>query len=272
MSGDSGLREVARTATSTPTRGCACTSRRANRGLLESVIRLVFTLQAFEPSPSPPIDLGTRAAMDTAFWTTSLAWATWLLFAAAVVAAYFAYRTWRDTKKQLVESGAQTTAARKQADAATEQLKRAKQSDEQLEAQQVAAWLRGDAGQPLAVCVRNGNPGPVYDVRITLLAKVATGNDPFRWLAEYPFGVVPPAASEPQGAEQRMLYGPDSLVPDPDGSDPLRTASAFFPYRSDFAVWDGSPLTTGVTLTLSFRDSSGTRWARDWHGKLARAS
>lgn len=219
--------------------------------------------------------------MDTAAWTVSLTWATWFLFAAAVVAAYFAFRTWIDTKNQLGESRAQTKEACRQADAAKEQLDRSAEADEQSEARQVAAWLRGDPGRNLDLCVRNGNPGPVHDVRVELLAKAKPEGSPGLLIGGYRMAALPPAESEPQERVQRTIFTSDKLIAGPDrplaapdqpGFYPRDTAYAVFARLTDFQVWDGSPLTTGVALHVTFKDSSGIRWKRDWHGRLAKLS
>lgn len=232
------------------------------------------------PTADPTVDPAIRAAMDTAAWTASLTLATWLLFAAAMVAAYFAYKTWLDTKEQMGEVKQQTTESRRQADAAQEQLDRSAVAEEQTEARQVAAWLRGNPGQSLELCLRNGNSGPVYDVRVTFHAKAAPSGEPGLLIAGHQMAALAPAASEPPEELVRKSIHPLGMVvtptrplapPGQPGFYPRDTKYAVFARPSDFQVWDGSALTTGVAVQVTFRDSSGVTWKRDWHGKLTKA-
>jgi hypothetical protein len=249
------------------------------RDLVGSVNQHIQRLLATEQPSDPANDLAVKAAMDTAAWTASLTVATWLLFIAAIAAAYFACRTWVATRSQLTDSEAQTTEARRQADAAREQLDRSAEAEERSEATHVAAWLRGEPGGTLELCVRNGNPGPVFDVQVTFHAKSEPAGEPGLMIGGHRMAALAPAASEPPERLVRKDIPSRGLVaslthplatPGEPGFYPRDPKYAAFARGSDFQVWDGSPLTTGVAVQVTFRDSSGISWKRDWHGRLAK--
>jgi hypothetical protein len=135
------------------------------------MIRHIPAIWAVEPSTDATNDPALRAAMDTAAWTVSLTWATWYLFAAAVVAAYVAFRTWIDTKNQLGESRAQTKEACRQADAAKEQLDRSAEADEQSEARRLRRGCVAIA-DGIWICVSaTGTRGPSTTYKLNFWPK-----------------------------------------------------------------------------------------------------
>lgn len=196
----------------------------------------------------------TRRAADAGWSTASATWclfyATALLVVGAFAAAYFAGRTWRATKKELVDT---------------------REAQERLEASRVSAWLRGIPERPFDLCVRNGNEAPVYDVQVDILVKTLDRDEPRAVNDLWVSAVLPPASSETREQVQRRQVAPGQYV---KGQQEQLAAgnTPTFDRLQDWQVWDGSKGSTGVTLELSFRDTKGIYWNRDWRGQLSRVA
>lgn len=197
----------------------------------------------------PTLDQARRAAdagWETARWTWWLFFATILLVVGAAAAAIYAKRTW---------------------DAASDE-------HEKREAVNVSGWLGFDATKKkISLFVRNGNGGPVYDIDCKLWAKVSqNGQAPtveiYRWK---PWALSPAAAGISR--DHREDFYPQGYVLShthlgvqytENGSPDVKMA------KEDWKIWDGGADSTGLAVELTFRDSRGLYWRRDWRGRLAK--
>ncbi|MGO4230159.1 hypothetical protein AB4Y72_14955 [Arthrobacter sp. YAF34] len=201
------------------------------------------------------------AAWEAARWSFWMLVLTLGLLAGAIAAAVYAKKTWESTHKQLSHSN--------------EQLDMARTADLEREATNVAAWLVA-RNSYINVYVRNGNDGPVYDVRCKVWGK-PDGNlsEPSVEVYEWNQMALSPAAAgiEKEKGDQRYSIDEDSVVYNYTQDDIPRTRSGSrvvaLNLPEDFRVWNGEPKTTGLAVELSFRDSDGNNWHRAWNGKLS---
>lgn len=168
-------------------------------------------------------------------------------FGVAGVAAVFAWRTWNSTKGQLAEAKVATQVARKQAEAAEEQLQLEWTRDgerlrmaQREQADQIAAWLvRGvSTNSDLTnVEVLNGSSQPVFQFAVyeQINLNVSTHE-----------------------RYQRPMLGPGPVLPFFSGMD-LEVRN-----RMDEATRAGLP----AGLCLTFTDIHGQGWTRRWDGEL----
>lgn len=213
---------------------------------------LLETLNAIDPNEQ------AQRAADAAW--ESARWAFWMLFVTvglllgAFLAALYAKRTWEATNAQ---------------------LDMARQADREREASNVSAWLqKAKSGDLVEVYIRNGNGGPVYDVVCLVAAKKTTEEVPVAEVRREPYVALgPDAAKDPKLYSFNM--GPDGYVL--GFEDPIdktrhnlnRGPLVIFDSKDEWKIWNGEPSTGGLAVELSFRDSAGRRWRRDWHGKLS---
>ncbi|GAA5228989.1 hypothetical protein GCM10025778_35280 [Paeniglutamicibacter antarcticus] len=200
-----------------------------------------------------------EAAEATAFWTLLLAIGTFGLLAGAVAAAIFAGLTWKATRSQL--------------NGANEQLAMARKAKLEAEADNVSAWLMHDGGN-LGVFVRNGNSGPVYDMNCELFFKPDDkSSTPSVPVNNWASMAVPPAVS---GVEKELRFALNSdgyvfaYTDQKTGIDynKNRQSTVLMKTDDDWKPWNGSAISTGLAVRISFRDSSGVYWRRDWDGKV----
>ncbi|WP_315914915.1 hypothetical protein [Arthrobacter sp. lap29] len=209
-----------------------------------------------------PDQIALRSAVATertADWTFWLAIGTFGLLAGAIIAAIFALLTWLSTKGQL--------------EAATTQLALAKTARHQEEADNVSAWLAFD-GTAMDIYVRNGNAGPVYDVTCLIEAKPNdTSSTPTAEIHRWVSMAVAPAQSAGAKDKQETLYSPGYVLDQIREGERISLAGTMTgaPLESpgDWVAWDGKPATKGLVVSLTFRDSAGAKWKRDWAGKLS---
>ncbi|MGP4032451.1 hypothetical protein [Pseudarthrobacter sp. 1C304] len=204
------------------------------------------------------------AGWETAKWTFWLVLATFLLVAGAAAAAVYAKQTWETAQGQL-------RAAEAERDNSNAQLKLAQQADREREATNVSAWLR--VHRPyIFVYVRNGNGGPVYDVRCKVSAKPDGAlPEPSLDVCTWDQMALAPAAAavdndlRAQVHEDSVVYEytRDGIRRTRSGSDRIGLAKT-----ADFKSWDGDPKSVGLAVELTFRDSSGRGWHRAWNGYL----
>lgn len=215
------------------------------------------------PQTSPvitlPIDPNEQAqrAADAAW--ESARWAAWMfgmsiptilltvgLLIGAIVAAVYAKKTWQTTNSELGMM---------------------RDAEKQLEASKVTAWLVQSSGEEIKVLLRNGNLGPIYDLAIIIKAKaVPTVPFPTELIPGYDAIIVPPSVDDPARLQIRVLRANDYI----EGrfNSLSQKATPIFRSADQFTIWKGTPETVGLGLELSFRDSAGISWHRDWHGKL----
>lgn len=197
-----------------------------------------------------------------AFWTfcTSAFYAllTAGLLVGAFLAARYAKKTWEATRGQLENSN--------------DQLGLAKTADLQREAANVSTWL-SMGREIIHVFVRNGNRGPIYDVHCYVWAKTdAASPAPTVEIHHWPQLAVAPSTAEVT-KDQRLELGPDAYVfgyATTDGTryTKNRTTDVKLESPEDWKIWDGEKTTTGLAVKLTFRDSRGNHWLRDWNGEL----
>lgn len=236
----------------------------ANCGEVVIVISTLLRIMA----AIDPNEQAKRAA--DAAWE-SARWAAWTFCASAVyalltagllmgafLAARYAKKTWEATRGQLENSNVQ--------------LGLAKTADLQREAVNVSTWLSIDR-EIIHVFVRNGNGGPIYDVHCHVWAKPDAVNPaPTVEIHHWPQIAVAPAAAD-AGKDQRLVLGPDAYVFEyttPDGERHTKNGATDVKLEStdEWKIWDGNKSTTGLAVKLTFRDSKGTHWVRDWNGEL----
>ncbi len=199
------------------------------------------------------------AGWETARWTFWLTIGTFLLVAGAVAAAIFAWKTWTATRDQLTNSN--------------EQLAMARQAEKQSEASNVSAWPQMETNGDISITIRNGNGGPVYDVTCQVLAKLSPLIPlPSDVIHRWHMVALLPSASLLSRDVSFTVYAADHANASTDHSGTRRTQDPSTPATMDTAkswrLWDGDPDSTGLSLNLNFRDSSGVRWQRDWNGCL----
>lgn len=193
------------------------------------------------------------AAWESARWAFWMLIVTVGLLVGAFLAARYAKKTWEATNSQ---------------------LQMARQADREREASNVSAWLESAKGSNfIEVFVRNGNGGPVYDVRCRVMAKRAHEKVPTDQVRTEPYIALGPEDSQ-RTVKYAFNMGPDAYVfgyKDPKDNvryTRARTTPVLFDNEGDWKIWDGRPGTDGLAVDLSFRDSAGRSWRRDWHGKL----
>ena len=178
------------------------------------------------------------ASWETARWTFWLVVATFLLVVGAVAAAVYAARTWKT---------------------AQDQLKMVREAEKQKEAANVSGWLHQDRTDgAMSVRLRNDNPAPVYDIRYKIIGKHQNDATPKHLVRDLPLGILPPAA-DGGVVKPHYVNVEDFQV---DSKTPVLEASQFAP-------WNGKAEEPGVALEITFRDSNGVQWKRDWHGSLS---
>ncbi|QOT19382.1 hypothetical protein [Paenarthrobacter sp. YJN-5] len=227
------------------------------------VTQLTHTLSTIDPNEQA--QRGADAAWESArwaFWTFITSGVMTLLtaglLAGAIVAAWYAKKTWEATRDELGNSNTQ--------------LALAKEADLQAEALNVSTWLTLDR-ETLLVFVRNGNGGPVYDVHCRVWAKPDAANtSPKVEIHHWHQLAVAPAAADP-GKDKRFELGPDAYVygatlPGGERLTRNRTPDVKIESMQDWKIWDGNQSTTGLAVELNFRDSRGKHWARAWNGEL----
>lgn len=187
------------------------------------------------------------AAWESARWAAGLFILTVILAIGAISAALYAKKTW---------------------DAA-------KRANREREAGNVSAWLQNARGsKDIEVFVRNGNGGPVYDVKCRVTAKRVKEKEPADLVREEPY-----IALGPEGAQQRSvgyafnMGSAEYVLGYTDPATGVRynengKPTVFFENKDEWKIWDGQTNTGGLAVDLSFRDSAGRYWRRDWHGKL----
>lgn len=193
------------------------------------------------------------AAWESAKWAFLMLILTVGLLVGAFRAARYAKKTWEDTNSQ---------------------LKMARQAEREREASNVSAWLQpAKSGDLVEVFVRNGNGGPVYDVVCDVQAKEKSAEAPGAEVITEEYTALGPEDAKPSKAYAFNL-GPDGYVfsyVDPVSKTRYnfkRGTTVIFDSKDDWKIWDGKRETGGLAVQLSFRDSAGRRWRRDWHGKL----
>ncbi|SKB72812.1 hypothetical protein SAMN05660916_02341 [Arthrobacter sp. 31Cvi3.1E] len=186
------------------------------------------------------------AAWESARWAFCLFVLTVVLAAGAIVASYYAKKTWDAAKK----------------------------AEREREANNVAAWLQlAKGGRDVEVYVRNGNGGPVFDVKCRVFAKrtnQALPTDKVRtdyYVAFAPYDpdrVVKYAFN--MGSNEYVFSHEDPK----SGTRYTRngTTNVVFDTEDEWKIWDSQLATDGLAVDLSFRDSAGRTWKRDWHGRL----
>lgn len=138
-------------------------------------------------------------------------------------------------------------------------------AEKRAEAANVQAWLTKPRDD-VAVYVRNGNSGPVFDVRVEVVAVTQATTNP-KVATTLTFPILPPALTEPNKELRQYLPPSDHL---PDGYNVVRDKrEPTVASNEDWKVWDGQSGSTGLAVSLSFRDSIGNHWQRDSHGKLS---
>lgn len=217
------------------------------------ILLLLDGLNAIDPNEQA--QRAADAAWESARWALWMLVVTVGLLVGAILAALYAKRTWEATK---------------------EQLNMARKADREREASNVSAWLqKAKSGDLVEVFIRNGNGGPVYDVKCRIVAKAAEAEAPTAEVRTEHY-----VALGPEDAKQVKMYtfnmGPDEYV---YGSTDQgvrytvnRTTKVVFEKSHDWKIWDGEPSTGGLAVDLRFRDSAGQSWHRDWHGRLAEMS
>ena len=200
------------------------------------------------------------AAWEAARWSFWMLVLTVGLLGGAVLAAVYAKRTWESTHKQLAHSN--------------EQLDMARTANLTGEAVNVSAWLVA-RNSHIYVYVRNGNGGPVYDVRCTVWGKPDNKSaEPTVRAYEWHQVALSPAAAgvEKDKGDYRHSFDEASVVYSYADSDVRRTKSGSsiiaLDRSEDFKVWNGASDSTGLAIQLTFRDSSGNRWHRGGGGEL----
>lgn len=227
------------------------------------VSQLAYALNAIDPNEQA--QRAADAAWESArwaFWTFATSGVVALftagLLVGAFLAALYAKKTWEATRDELGNSNAQVALA--------------EAADLQAEAVNVSTWL-SLGGEVIQVFVRNGNGGPVYDVHCYVWAKPdAASPVPTVEIHHWHQLAVAPAAAD-LGRDKRFDLGPDAYVFEyitPDGGRHTRngTTDVRLESRDDWKIWDGDKATTGLAVKLSFRDSRGKHWVRDWNGEL----
>lgn len=236
--------------------------RVADAGIFCAVVELMMTI--LNGSLPLSIDLdevalrSAIAAERTADWTYWLAIGTFGLLLGAIIAAIFALLTWLSTRGQL--------------DAATTQLNMAKAASHQGEADKVSAWL-GFQGTTMDIYVRNGNAGPVYDVTCVVEIKPDDkSSTPTSEIHRWKGIAVAPAQSDGSKDLRVSLESPGYVYGSTKDGERCNMVGqpkdALLESPKDWDAWDGNPETRGLAVTLTFRDSAGAEWQRDWHGRL----
>lgn len=197
------------------------------------------------------------AAWESARWAFWMLIVTVGLLVGAFLAARYAKKTWEATNSQ---------------------LQIARQADREREASNVSAWLEPTKGNNfIEVFVRNGNGGPVYDVRCRVMAKRAHEKVPTDQVRTEPYIALGPEDNH-RSVKYAFNMGPDAYVL---GYEDRKTGVKYtkdrktpvlFDKEDDWKIWDGRPGADGLAVDLSFRDSAGRFWRRDWHGKLIEVS
>ncbi|WP_157407712.1 hypothetical protein [Arthrobacter sp. ZBG10] len=194
----------------------------------------------------------TSANMATASFVVSF-----FLLAGAVAAAVYA-------AKAASAAGAEVENSRTE-------LRMAKLAEEQAEAGRVSTWLT-KSGAMIYVYVRNGNSGPVYDVRCRVMVKETQPQCPEpcveiwrdSWIA------LSPAVAQVNDVQKTQLYPQNAIFRDGGEKRKVLNTSpdVSLNWSEDWKLWDGSTASSGLAIDLTFRDSGGTNWRRSWDGKL----
>lgn len=258
--------------------------QRSDCVVVRSMFRLLDTQVPLLVAVDDQAIRAADAGWETARWTFWLFVATALLVAGAGVAAYFAWKTWTATKGQLDVASEQLEAAQTERDNSNEQLQMARDAAFEREAVNVSAWLTQENGGTINCFVRNGNDGPIYDVGCVVSVK-KSADDPMpsvflqRWhqMAVRPntaFGFTDFASAFLQ--DLVIQLGSDEFVGtriDPADRAPVTASGSKdvkVPTMAEWKIWDLDARSTGVAVEVTFRDSMGHLWWRDWEGKLAK--
>lgn len=221
------------------------------------------------------------AGWETARWTFWLVVATIFLVVGAGIAAFFAWKTWKATKDQLGIAKDQLKAAQAERDNSNEQLQMVRDAALKSEAVNVSAWLIHDRGT-VHCYIRNGNGGPIYDVKCVVSLKKSADNPvPSVELQSWQRPAVGPAAAPISGnpaasflQDLRFSLGSDTYVGaliDRTDNAPMTAQGSKdvkVPSLDDWKIWDLEATSTGIAVEVNFRDSRGNLWWRDWEGKL----
>ncbi|WP_144663199.1 hypothetical protein [Paenarthrobacter nicotinovorans] len=218
------------------------------------IFELLETLAAIDPNEQA--QRAADAAWESARWAFWMLLVTVGLLVGAFLAALYAKRTWEATNAQ---------------------LSMARRMETEREASSVSAWLQDAKGSDPAVevFVRNGNGGPVYDVECRILAKRANLTMPTDVVRTHSYVALGPEDMRATAVNYAFNMSPNEYVfSHKDPKDGVRytrnkTTSVFFESDNEWKVWDGRPGTDGLAVDLTFRDSAGRSWRRDWHGQLA---
>ena len=196
--------------------------------------------------PNEQAQRAADAAWESARWAFWMFLLTVILAVGAIAASWYAKKTWDAAKRDARER----------------------------EANNVAAWLQlAKGGRDIEVYIRNGNGGPVFDVTCRVFAKRTNQTLPTvevltdRYVAFGPYDPDRPV-------KYAFNMGPDNYVFSHEVRESgtrytkNRTTSVIFETEDEWKIWDAQPATGGLAVDLSFRDSAGRSWKRDWHGKL----
>ncbi|MET4144255.1 hypothetical protein [Arthrobacter sp. UYCo732] len=193
------------------------------------------------------------ASWESARWAFLMLLVTVGLLIGAFLAARYARKTWEATSAQ---------------------LRMAQAADREREARNVSAWLQpAKSGNLMEVFARNGNGGPAYDVVCRIMVKRMAEKVPTDEVHIERYVALGPDDTQ-RAVKYAFNMGPDGYTfgyKDPNDGvryTKSRTTTVLFESDDEWKIWDGQSVTDGLAVDLSFRDSAGRSWRRDWHGKL----
>ncbi|GAA4034922.1 hypothetical protein GCM10023063_18980 [Arthrobacter methylotrophus] len=197
-----------------------------------------------------------------AAWTVGISAGMLLLTAGLLVGAFlaakYARKTWESTRDELHNSN--------------EELGIVRQDNLQREAVNVSAWLqKAKSGNAVEVFVRNGNGGPVYNVTCNVLAKSKHSATPVISVRSEPYIALGPEDAKPAKGYAFNMFPDEYVYSHIDGEVRYtvnRTRNVIFESEDDWKLWNGQDDADGLALELTFRDSAGICWRRDWYGTL----